>query len=265
LFTRFVNFCARPLLGWLGYRKTIVQSLIPQSHYYSERHSLADLADVHHGFLTSSGWLESVNANLSYFKGEHKPWLTFPSINFLETMDLSGSNILEFGGGASTIYFSKRASTLRTFEFDSDWSEVLRTAMQDLDNVQIIEPAMESGLLQAWAQSENVNPNCEYFTDLEFESDPFVVSIRQILSEADIVVIDGGPRNLSMVAASKFTKSSAMVIVDNSDTDALEQGIKALRKEGFIEIPMRGLGALNPYEWTTSFFIRDLNSISLIT
>jgi hypothetical protein len=46
-----------------------------------------------------------------------------------------------------------------------------------------------------------------------------------------------------MIAASKFAKSSAVVIVDNSERDGLGQGINALRREGFEEIPMRGLGA----------------------
>jgi hypothetical protein len=64
-----------------------------------------------------------------------------------------------------------------------------------------------------------------------------------------------------MIAASRFAKSSAVVIVDNSERVGLGQGINALRRQGFEEIPMRGLGPLNSYEWVTSFFIRDLKAL----
>jgi hypothetical protein len=178
-------------------------------------------------------------------------------------MNLDQASVLEFGGGASTIYFSKRAGRVLTFEFDSDWSKALGDAIHGRDNVEIIEPAIQSGLLMSWSQSKNSDPLCEFSNDLEFESDPFVGFIGGKLSEFDLVLIDGGPRNLAMVAASRFAKPSAIVIVDNSDRDGLSQGINALRKEGFREIPMRGLGPLNHYEWTTSFFIRKLDSVCL--
>lgn len=150
---------------------------------------------------------------------------------------------------------------MQTFEFDSDWNEFLRIAVQDRANVEIVSPAIDSGLIKAWTQSHQEDPDCEFSTELEFISDAFIVSIKQKLAEANLVVIDGGPRNLAMIAASKFARSSTMVIVDNSDRDGLYQGITALRKAGFTEIPMRGLGPLNHYEWTTSFFIRDLETI----
>ena len=49
-----------------------------------------------------------------------------------------------------------------TFEFDRDWSEVLRTSMQDNPNVEIFEPLMDSELLKAWAKSNEANPDCEF-------------------------------------------------------------------------------------------------------
>ena len=101
---------------------------MPESHYSMGRHGLGDLVSVHRGFLRSSGWLESVNVNKSFFQGEHKPWITFPARHFLETMSISESNVLEFGGGASTIYFSNRTRHGRTLEFDLDWSKHLRIA-----------------------------------------------------------------------------------------------------------------------------------------
>jgi predicted O-methyltransferase YrrM len=178
-------------------------------------------------------------------------------------MNLAEANVLESGGGGSTIYFSKRARRVLTFEFDSDWGRALRDAIRDRPNVEVIEPATQSGLLREWSQSKNLNPLCEFSNDVEFESDAFVGVFREKLSNSDLVLIDGGPRNLAMVAASRFAKPSAIVVVDNSDTAGLAQGINALRKEGFREIPMRGLGPLNHYEWTTSFFIRDFGSVCL--
>lgn len=251
----------KPFILWLGYRRAFVQSLVPESHYYLGRSGFGALVSVHQHFLRSSGWLESVNLNSSFFHGDHRPWLTFPAINFLETMNLTESKVLEFGGGASTLYFSKRTRRLLTLEFDRDWSSALRTAMYGRANVEVIEPEIESGLLLAWATSSLNDADCEFSSDLEFESDAFVMFVKEKIFDADLVLIDGGPRNLAMVAASKFVAHSAIVIVDNSDRDNLNQGLTALREEGFTEIPMRGLGPINHYEWTTSFFFRDLDSV----
>ena len=262
-YLRSLRFALKPFLRWLGYRRAVVQSLLPESHYYLGRSGFGDLANLHHHFLRSSGWLESVNSNSRFFQGDHRPWLTFPAIHFLDTMNLAQATVLELGGGASTIFFSKRARRVITFEFDHDWGKTLGDAFHDRATVEIIEPAIQSGLLMDWSQSKNPNPLCKFSDDVEFDSDAFVGLIREKLSESDLVLIDGGPRNLAMVAASRFAKPSAIVIVDNSDWAGLTQGIDALRKEGFREIPMRGLGPLNHYEWTTSYFIRDLNSVCL--
>jgi hypothetical protein len=54
--------------------------------------------------------------------GREYPWFTGPAIKALEALELDGLAILEFGGGYSSIYFSKRGAKVTVFERDAEWS-----------------------------------------------------------------------------------------------------------------------------------------------
>lgn len=70
------------------------------------------------------------------FKINPKPWLTEESINFLEEFLKSNPRtVLELGSGGSTIWFSKRAFKLISFEHDLRWYELINAQVKDLQNV----------------------------------------------------------------------------------------------------------------------------------
>lgn len=96
----------------------------------------------------------------------------------------------------------------------------------------------------------------------EIANDSFVLDVVKKLEEADLILIDGGPRNLVMNLVALRAKPSAIVVVDNSDLKQFRFGVDALIAKGFVEIPLWGLGPLNPYPWVTSMMVRELNALS---
>ena len=57
------------------------------------------------------------------------PWMTDNSVQFIESFIRSKQNnlnILEFGSGASTLYFSPRCKSLLTFEHDFKWADAIQ-------------------------------------------------------------------------------------------------------------------------------------------
>jgi predicted O-methyltransferase YrrM len=58
--------------------------------------------------------------------GDPIPWYTYPAIDFLSQRSFEGRNVLEFGGGQSTLWWSARARSVLTIEEDADWCARLR-------------------------------------------------------------------------------------------------------------------------------------------
>jgi predicted O-methyltransferase YrrM len=53
------------------------------------------------------------------------PWYTYPAIDFLAQRNFEEKNILEFGGGQSTLWWSSRAGSVLTIEEDATWCDQL--------------------------------------------------------------------------------------------------------------------------------------------
>jgi hypothetical protein len=251
------------------------ETLIPRSHYYSNEKLGKSIIDVTSNYLKTSGWIESKVNNASYFQGQYFPWITFPAIDFLEKLSLENSVIVEFGAGASTCYFGKKAKAVVSYEFDSKYFSQIEGLAKEFTNVEILnfDP------LKVSEELKNISPLMEATDDeleacVSFDEKFCDISMRRVLgggfydiastsiSNGDLIFIDGGPRNTALLLASRFAKTNAIVVVDNSDQDYVEVGIRYLINAGFQEIPFSGLGPLNPYKFQTSFFVKNLGSIA---
>ena len=249
--------------------------IIPESDSYLNEPIGVGNLHANLGYLRESGWVESKLTNTSFFKGQYYPWITFPAIDFLETLELSEVAVLEFGAGASTVYFAKRSRKVTSYEFDSTYFNNIRKLSIDFPNTEILnyDPSTAKSIAKD-------------FLSLEFERDKQLASCLEEdqkwldldaklilqsglynsasknISEADLVFIDGGPRNSALALAAKFAKESAIVIVDNSEQNYIKLGIDILSSAGFQEIPFAGMGPMNPYKWRTSFFVKNLQALS---
>jgi hypothetical protein len=63
-------------------------------------------------------WKSSLRTVAQAADGTPLPWYTYPAIDFLTQRDFSGKNVLEFGGGQSTLWWSARARSVLTIEED---------------------------------------------------------------------------------------------------------------------------------------------------
>ena len=181
------------------------------------------------GYLQKTGWIDSfklrqpIDANR-----EPLPWYTYPAIEYIKQLDFSDREVFEYGSGNSTIFWSKLAKRVVSIENNQKWYETIAKGVVENVEVRLIEND--------------------------------ALYIQEILNHKsfDVIVIDGSHRlECARVAINKL-KSGGIIILDNSDWHV--KTAKILRSNDLIQVDMTGLGPINPYTWTTSFFLhRDFN------
>jgi hypothetical protein len=124
----------------------------------------------------------------SYRRGKYSveigyPWLALGAILTLETIVVPEFNILEFGCGGSTVFFSRRAKSVLSLETDRGW--FLKLKEQGLENVTLIHGNQDSFL----SILETLNDN--YF-DLVLVDPSSAIPDRSILTKASIPKLKKG-------------------------------------------------------------------------
>jgi predicted O-methyltransferase YrrM len=123
------------------------------------------------------------------------PWYTYPAIDFLEQRYFQTRNVLEFGGGQSTFWWSMRARSVLTIEQDSNWYAHLRTRIASNVNLHYV-PVDHT--------TRSISP-----IRLILDNNP----IRSF----DIIIIDGHLREeLTRIAFSYLAKDGALIF-DNAE------------------------------------------------
>jgi hypothetical protein len=151
------------------------------------------------------------------------PWFTYPALECVDQWDLSEKRIFEFGTGHSTIYWSHHAAKVVGVENDPQWAERIRSRIGD-NTTLLVEPDRDRYSQRLMEQDENF----------------------------DVIVIDGISRFQCVAPAIERLNYGGVIILDNADWH--EQSAAALRVSGLLQVDMTGLGPINPYTWTTSFF-----------
>lgn len=242
------------LSGLRPSRGALIDGGLPTSHFYESPRLGAALVTLSRNYLTKSGWLNSRAQRRSVDrKGFAVPWLTYPAIHFLESKDLSEFTMVEFGGGASTPFFSRRCERVITVETDDNYLESLRKL--ELDNVHFFDFG---------ADAPRITPPAERYEsaaakDAVFEDSSEISKVHnsldrlaKVVNTADIILIDGGPRWTYALLVSQFAKRDAIIVVDNSDMPVLGGLVDVLAGDSHLRIPFFGLGPLNPYGWETT-------------
>jgi len=247
------------LTRMLGKKRQVSREpALPKSHFYPVASLALALVAVSDSFLLLSGWRRSRSERRSVDrKGAALPWLTYPSIAFLEKVDLSGKIVLEFGGGGSTAYFSRRSKRVTTIELDGLYLDSLRKL--GLRNVEFFEwSSSASRISQGLLSSLNgLAPKEARYESLEDIRRVIrsASEISQLVKSADVVLIDGGPRAIYSEIVARFAKNSAIIIIDNTDMIHLLGLPDRFSDENYLKIPFVGLGPINPYAWETTVLI----------
>ena len=181
-------------------------------------------------YLQKIGWIDSFRLKQPIDVDKQPlPWYTYPAIEYIKQLDFSTQEVFEYGSGNSTIFWSKLAKRVVSIENNQKWYETVSKRVGENVTVKLI---MDDALY-----------------------------IQEILNyeSFDIIVIDGSHSRLdcAKVAINKL-KSGGIIILDNSDWHV--KTAKLLRDSNLIQVDMTGLGPINAYTWTTSFFLhRDFN------
>lgn len=169
-----------------------------------------------------------------------EPWYTNPAMDVIKKWDLSGKTVLEYGGGASTIWWSKRVARVLTIDHNQDWYNFM---LSELDGGDYYVPALIN--THEGDQSE--------------ARDWYVEARRTRDWKFDIVVVDGIHRYECAKYAVEALKPK-IIIIDNHQQDyvfmcpALDELMKGVRMERYIQ-PDHTDHSGNP--WATAIFYLD--------
>ena len=159
--------------------------------------------------------------------GNFLPWLTYPMIEFLDTLDVSDKSVFEFGAGGSTLYWARRAREVVSVELDAAWHARL-TSMAP-SNVEIVH-----------------EPDGHQYADTP----------NRLGRTFDIIVVDGAERYRSASAALNALAPGGMIILDNAEW--YPNCCRLLASSGLIELPFSGFPPVNAFTSTsTAFLSRD--------
>lgn len=164
--------------------------------------------------------------------GEPIPWYTYPCIDFLKYRSYEDKNVLEFGGGQSTIWWSSRAKTVVTLEGDREWYEKIKNTMPD--NVDLHYVSMKN-------------------KDINVSQVNKVLDAKQY-SVYDVIIIDGLFRYEMIEIALPLMKDDGMIICDNAERIGFCEGFK---ESGLNRVDFFGNapGVLFPH--VTSIFFKS--------
>jgi FkbM family methyltransferase len=166
--------------------------------------------------------------------GNPIPWYTYSAIEYVKQLDFSDCDVFEFGSGYSSLFWAERARRVVSVEHEPEWySRIMPEIPSNLEYLLVTEP-------------------------LKYAS-----KILDYQRQFDVIIIDGEQRPECVAPALSKLSDDGLIIVDNSDWFP---GIcSLLRKADLIQIDMQGLGPINSYAWTTSFFLRRTASFQPLT
>jgi hypothetical protein len=161
--------------------------------------------------------------------GSPIPWITYPAIEFLESLDFASCRVFEYGAGNSTLFWAARAAVVHSVEFDPDWYARVAASLPAHCSISLARTITE-----------------------------YVDAIHRDPAGYDVVVVDGQNaeqgRLRGCAAALKVLRPGGMIVLDNSGN--LPRSCALLRDAGLIEVPMSGFSPLNAWSDTTSIFLR---------
>lgn len=156
------------------------------------------------------------------------PWYTYSVIDYLNQLDFSECEVIEFGSGYSTLFWSNKAKNVQSIERDESWFSEISQKI-NCDNVDI---------------------------HLITEDDMYFQHINTLNKKKyDVVIIDGKDRYETMVAMHQTLKKGGVLIFDNSDW--YPGSCSFLREHGYTQVDFTGFGPINNYTWCTSIFFNS--------
>ncbi|UAA37776.1 hypothetical protein KIH87_13825 [Paraneptunicella aestuarii] len=175
-------------------------------------------------FRHAYGFVAATDNGLAANKeGDSLPLYTYPAIEYINQFDYSQKRVFEFGSGASTLFWMKRAQSVYSLENDQGW----------LDKMQ---PQLQS------------NAQIKFVT-----GDDFPFAIHEFEGLFDVIVVDSaGYRFDCAQQALKKLAPGGFIILDNADWHHKTAAL--LKAHGLFQVDMSGFKPCESHTSTTSLF-----------
>jgi hypothetical protein len=186
------------------------------------------------GALRDLGWHRSSRERRSVTRdGVPTPWLTYPALAWLNGRASRIRAVVEFGAGASTLWFLANGAEVVSLEHDEAWLTELETMLPSTGRELVRVSSDEVGYLQG----------------LE----------RDSLWRFDLILVDGLHREACVQAVLPHVREDALLCLDDSQRRDYASIIDALHGAGFKSVGFRGLAPIVGELKETRFFSRSLH------
>ena len=146
-------------------------------------------------FSIKTGHLRSSLARAAVSSdGKPLPWYTYPAIDFLAQRDFTGRNVLEFGGGQSTLWWQTRAKSVMTVEGNEEWYQRIVSGMASNVSIHHVPVEPEDSLQRIK-----------------------VLIDAHVAQKFDVIVVDGHRRRELAAMAFDYLAPDGAVILDNAE------------------------------------------------
>jgi predicted O-methyltransferase YrrM len=167
-----------------------VKRLLPQSLWRPIRKVATALLTPARFAYATGHFKSSLNEKAMLPSGEACPWYTYPAIDFLSTRSFDDKNVLEFGGGQSTLWWAARARSVLTIEEDADWYREMKKGLRP--NVEAHHVPLD-----------------------EFTNIHSILRSKKICF--DVIVVDGHRRREATALAFDYLSTGGAIILDNAE------------------------------------------------
>jgi len=154
--------------------------------------------------IKTGHWKSSLQATARSASGSPIPWYTYPAIDFLGQRNFKDRNILEFGGGQSTLWWSARARSVLTVEENVEWVASLRSRIGGNVSLHYV-PAEDT--------TRNIEP-------------VRAVLDANAITKFDIIVIDGHLREELTSLVFDYLAPSGALLLDNAEGYGIYDALK---------------------------------------
>ncbi len=180
--------------------------------------------DFFYKYLQSIGIFNSQENEIVNGDGETIPLLTTSFLNWFETQEWSSMDLLEFGAGGSTLYFSKFFKSVTSFETDQNWYDKIFSKKRN--NVNLVK------------------------VDSIFES----LKVNKInINKFNVISIDTGENRAKITRLLINQNYKGIIFFDNSNS--YRNSIGLFLNEEFIEVPFFGLKPIDDSVSCTSLIV----------
>ncbi|HVW94737.1 MAG TPA: hypothetical protein VHA56_02045 [Mucilaginibacter sp.] len=191
----------------------------------------------HKGYLHDIGWFKSFESQ-SPVDGEGNaiPWVTYSFIDFIKERIRKHHSVFEFGSGNSTFFYAKYAGLVVSVEHDKAWFDKIVSSKPE--------------------NSEMIF--CELIRDGDYCRMPL-----KLEEKFDIIIVDGRDRVNCCKQAVNAVTESGVIVLDDSEREFYQEGVKFLKNSGFRELSFSGISPGLFYRKSTSVFYKSDNCLDI--